>query len=114
MATRGKSARNAGNQYEREVAQEFRDLGFDECVTSRSESKRTDDKGIDLCFTNPFNIQCKRWKSAPAYQDTLKSMPDDCNYNILMHKKPHKGEVVVMEKETFYELIRMLKSENII
>jgi hypothetical protein len=41
-------------------------------------------------------------------------MPEDNNYNIIIHKRPNKGEVVVMDKNSFYELVKMLKVNQII
>ena len=103
-----KSARNKGNQYERDIAEEMRQLGFEKCQTSRYASKALDDAKVDLTETDPFNIQCKAWKAAPSYHKVLDEMPKDVNYNLIFHKKPYKGEVVVMKKEDFYELLQML------
>lgn len=108
------NSRAVGNTYERQLRLEFIALGWDACQTSRYASKETDDKAVDFTNTPPFNIQAKRWKSAPSYHEVLKSMPDDCNYNVIIHKRPHKGEVVVMEKSSFYEIIQMLKKNGII
>lgn len=108
------NARNAGHSYERQLAQEFRELGFVDCVTSRSESRRRDDAGVDLCYTGPVNVQAKRWKSAPSYHAVLKSMPDEPGQmNIIMHKRPNQGEVVVMSKADFYEIVQSLVKERI-
>lgn len=104
MAKRGKSARTAGNQYERDIANEFRSMGWADCVTSRSESKRMDDAGVDLMYTEPFNIQAKRWASNPNYSEVLNSMPQDNNYNVIFHKKPRQGDVVVMPIDHFNEV----------
>jgi hypothetical protein len=102
-----------GHCYERQIRLELIERGFYKCQTSRYASRETDDANVDFVHTEPFNIQCKRWKSAPAYQDVLKSMPDDENYNVIFHKKPNKGEVVVMDKETFYALIEKLKFNQV-
>ena len=44
----GNRNRDKGNNYERKIAQELRDLGFNDVVTSRYASKETDDNKIDL------------------------------------------------------------------
>ncbi len=110
----GKGARNKGNGYERKVMNEFVKLGFDDCKTSRNESRTTDSNGIDLVFTDPFNIQCKARESQFNYLKLLETMPKDNNYNLIIHKKNYSGELVVMNKKDFYEIIGMLKTENII
>ena len=108
------NSRAVGCAYERQIRLELIDLGWADCQTSRFASKMTDDMLVDFVNTKPFNIQAKRWSHAPAYQEVLKAMPQDSNYNVVIHKKPNKGEVVVMSKEDFYELIRMLKVNQII
>ena len=114
MATRGKSARDKGNQYERKIVIECKQLGFEKALTSRNESKTKDDAKVDLCFTDPFNIQCKAVEKLGSYFDILDSMPEDENYNVIFHKKNFKGEIVVLRQEDFYEIIKMLKTEKII
>ena len=100
----GKAARSKGHKYETDLCIELRAY-FPDVVTSRSESKRTDDAGVDFCYTGDFNLQAKAWEAAPSYHKVLKSMPDDGNHNIIFHKRNHKGTVVVMDKETFYKLL---------
>jgi hypothetical protein len=108
------NARTAGHAYERKLAAELRDIGFPDCVTSRSESRRRDDQGVDFCYTGPLNIQAKRWKSAPSYHDTLASMPDEPGQiNAIFHKRPHKGDVVVLSKSDFLEIVETLLRERI-
>lgn len=108
------NSRAVGHTYERQIRKEFIELGYPNCQTSRYASKMMDDQLVDLCGVDPWNVQIKRWIHAPSYQEVLKAMPQDNNYNIIIHKKPNKGEVVVMDKESFYEIIKMLKSEHII
>ena len=108
------NSRAVGCQYERQIRLEWIKLGWDKCETTRFASHSLDAQKVDLTCTNPFNVQCKRWKSAPSYHDVLKSMPQDTNYNIIIHKRPHKGEIVVLSKEDFYEILTMLKENHII
>ena len=58
----GKYCREKGNNYERKIAKELNELGFD-VVTSRSESKNTDNNKVDLIDKSnklPLNIQLKK------------------------------------------------------
>lgn len=106
------NARNAGHQYERDIVKRWQAMGFD-AKTSRYANRERDDAGVDLVGTDPVSIQAKRWKSAPAYHEVLARMPDDGNYNVIYHKRPHKGEVVVMRVEDFEELVGQLVKEGI-
>jgi hypothetical protein len=108
------NSRAVGHAYERELRLQLISLGWDKCQTSRYASREMDDANVDFVHTEPFNIQAKRYSHAPAYQDVLKSMPDNGNYNVVIHKKPNKGEVVVMDKTTFYDLIEKLRFNGII
>lgn len=114
MATRGRSARIKGHKFELDMVCWFKDLGWEECVTSRSESKRLDDKGVDLCYTKPFNVQLKAVENMGSAHNVLAGMPKDSNYNLVFHKKNRKGVVVSMTLEDFKELIEMLTANKII
>lgn len=47
-----KANKRRGNQYEQKIAKELRELGFEGCVTSRSESKSMDDQKVDIIDKN--------------------------------------------------------------
>lgn len=54
----GKTNRNKGNNYERELAKTFRNMGYSYCKTSRQASRLYDDSGFDL-WGLPYLIQAK-------------------------------------------------------
>ena len=116
---RGLGARNKarGNEYECRIAKELRELGFTGVVTARSESKRTDNNKVDLIDTNkqlPFNIQLKRTVNTPQYFKIREESTVDPKSFVLIWNKQEKanvnflsvGEAVIMDKETFYDLIK--------
>lgn len=102
------NARQKGHTYERKIAEEFRQLGYTECLTSRLESKRQDDLGIDLCHTGIWAVQCKAVEKLGSYHDILKAMPKHERINVLFHKRNNKGETVTMSKDDFYIIIKHL------
>lgn len=56
--------RAKGHAFERIIAQDFQELGWD-CMTTRAAKGGNwcaSDNGIDLFGTEPFAIQCKRFK----------------------------------------------------
>lgn len=100
--------RDKGNGYEREIAKEFRDMGF-EAVTSRSESKRLDNAGVDLVTDFPLAPQMKVSVNQPNFHKLL----TETEAEIVFYKKQEKvknrfmsrGEYVVMKKEDFYKIL---------
>lgn len=108
------NGKKKGNAYELVVAAWHKAKGWMGVVSSRSESKRKDDAGVDLCYTDPFNIQAKAWESAPSYHKVLNKMPKDHNINLLFHKRNRQGTIVVMTLEDWDELLDMMILNGII
>jgi len=102
MASRN---RTAGNNYERQVAKELREFGFD-AVTSRSESRNLDARGIDLVSNFPLKPQMK----CSINQPNVHKLLEETEANIIFFKKTEKakkkfvtkGEYIMMKKEDFY------------
>ena len=114
IKNQGARNRRAGHAYELQLIHEHIDLGFVDCVSSRSESKRMDDKGVDLMFTDPFRIQAKNVANSIQYDKTIGRMPKGKGmYNLVFHKRGPK-QYVIMEKKDWYEIVGMLKKERII
>lgn len=109
MATRGKSARAKGNTYELSIKTDHIEIGFKDVFTSRNESKRMDDKGVDLVGL-PYHIQCKAVeKLSPGLHKILSDMPND-RIRAVFHKRNRLGSVVCLTKEDWYKILRHLKS----
>lgn len=113
----GNRNRDKGNNYERKIAQELRDLGFNDVATSRYCSKKTDDNKIDLVFQNKscdLNIQLKKTTNVPQYfkiRSESNSEPE--NFCLIWNKQEKKsknfcsaGELVMIDKQLFYKLIK--------
>lgn len=108
------NSKKKGSAYECEITRELQSRGFPDALTSRYASRKRDDEKVDIVNTDPWNAQCKATKKAPNFHDELDKMPQDGNYNVIFHRRPYKGDIVVMRKETFYEINGMLKTEEII
>lgn len=118
-----KNSRKKGNTYEVKLMNEYKELWYTDCKTSRNESKSTDDMWIDLCFTGMFNIQAKAYASFwgnkilwefKNMQKNTKGHRLESNFNLVHLKIDNKGELVAMPKEDWYEIVRMLKANDII
>jgi len=126
----GRRNRIKGHDAERHYASYLRKFkeAFNKCKTSRQASRLHDDSGIDLCFTDPFNIQVKAGKQrglivskelAKMTEEVGKNFPshypEHSNINILIHRKnPGRGrkrnefdEIVSMTFKDFVKLINM-------
>ena len=57
-AALGKRNKSVGSTAERFYRDQFKNLGYDKCVTSRLGSKLHDNAGVDLIFI-PYNVQVK-------------------------------------------------------
>lgn len=123
--------RSAGNGYERDIVNELKALGFF-TVTSRNESKRMDDKKVDIFSPMdtpddeifPYFCQTKFTSNSPNYKKILDEMPNN-RPGIIIHKKSVSktcadgkvrhyadGEYVILKKEDFYNLIRKSNYDN--
>ena len=113
---RGAAARRKGNAYEVQICKELNEFGFD-CVTSRKESKSTDDNKVDIIDRSkklPVFIQAKKTQTIPQYfKIRSESTVDPSKFVIMWNKQVPKttnvcsaGELVLMPKELFYELIK--------
>ena len=111
--TASKSKRK-GNSFELEVVHKLREIGYEECVSSRSQDKRADANKIDIVDMKgelPVNIQCKYTQNLPNYFDIRDACTDKDKPYCLIWKKAGKngeqsrGTVAVIPIEYFYQLI---------
>lgn len=114
MANRNRSA---GIRAELQIRAELIELGFDKVVTTRSESKRLDDQGVDLIqlpnptIELPVYIQVKKSIQTPS--SDLLEVNLDKPLAVIHQKQVKKGrrfytknEYVFMTKELFYKLLK--------
>lgn len=115
MSTQKINVRKKGLDYERKLVIELRGLFENEEIgTARNLNRFKDSLKCDIVNIPMFNLQAKATESTPSYHSLLKEMPNDTNYNLIFHKRNNRGEVVVLSKEDFYEIIKMLKVNQII
>lgn len=113
----GNRNRTAGIRAELKIAQELRDLGFDHVVSTRSESKNLDDKGVDLIQLRqaqvllPCYLQVKKTVQMPKVSELLSASLE--KPLVIVHIKEEKrgsrfyevGDYVYMDKHFFYKLL---------
>jgi len=112
-----------GSNYELKIARELRELGFPGIVTARSESKSADANKVDLIDTkNQLNlgIQLKRTQNTPNYFKIREESTINNEDFVLIWSREEKkevnicsvGEVVFVDKNFFYKLIKKYYLEN--
>lgn len=103
-----------GSVFELEIAKKLREIGYEGCVSSRSQDKRADANKIDIVDTNnelPVNIQAKYTQNLPNYFDIRDACTDKSKPFCLAWKKAGKngeqsrGTVFIIPADYFYQLI---------
>ena len=104
--------RQKGHSFERQMAAEFRELGFD-CMTKRAarggDWTFTDD-GTDLVGTKPFAVQCKRlanYVSVNAIEEIVKYDLEN-EIPLLLTKANGKPTMAILPWSELKKLIRRL------
>lgn len=113
----GSYARRKGNNYELKIIKELNELyDTDSFVSSRSESKRLDDAGIDIVDSEnilPFYVQCKKTQSTPSVDLIKDCKRQDKQLVIFWNRQLKKeincisgGEFILLTKDLFYKLLK--------
>lgn len=123
----GKRNRRRGHAYEVKIVKELKEITGDESLcTSRSESKRTDDLGIDIVdFNNtlPFYCQMKATQAMPKIKQLDHDVRDKCRaahksekplvifwaaQEMKASKQFITGEYCLMPKELFFSILKCI------
>lgn len=109
----GKKSRTKGHAAEREHLQWMRDL-WEEVLTSRNGSKARDAEGVDFINTDPCNFQSKRCERIGSIYKILKEMPEDSNYNVVLHRRNREEWTATLLLDDLIEIFRLLKGNGAI
>lgn len=110
-----KRSKHKGNNFELEVVNKLKEIGYSGCVSSRSVNKLADNNKIDIIDTNnelPINIQNKYTANTPSYFTIRDLCTDKSKPFVLFWKKATNdgtnspGTVVMCPDWYFYELIK--------
>lgn len=111
--TASKSKRK-GNNFELEIVHKLREIGYEGCVSSRSQDKMADANKIDIIDMNgelPVNIQSKYTQNLPNYFDIRDACTDKSKPFCMIWKKAGKdgedsrGTVAIIPVDYFYQLL---------
>lgn len=111
MASRN---RTAGHNWEREVIQDFKDIGFTNAVSTRYGSKLLDDSGIDIMNVGTFSVQCKNEARKIDYPKVLDHIQAVDTIKVICHKLTKKspkgkfvtqGKYVILSYDSFIKIL---------
>ena len=113
MATRGKSARRKGHQFERDIANEFKALGWSKAKRHQENQAVEALEGRDLDYTEPFLVQTKKHKKYVSIGCIKQIQEIKGMYPLLITKGDNQKTVAVMYWEDLKELLKSCKKEGI-
>ena len=98
----GLRSRRKGHQFERDIANEFKKLGFKD-AKRKLEYQASDCTGVDISNVGNFKIQCKRGKQyAPLSK--IKEIKED-GIHLLITKKDNDAPIVCMYFDDFKKIL---------
>lgn len=107
--TNGKRNRSAGNGWERKLAEIFRNIGFPNIVTTRSESRSRDNQKIDLINRDeathgrfPYDVQAKNVVGHIKYAKVMAEMVNNPRtIPVVIHRQTEKANDRFVVKNDF-------------
>jgi len=88
------NAKAKGNAFELWCIKRMKHI-FPDAVSARWESKRLDDLGVDICYTDSYSFQCKAVEGSMDVFKVLDGMPNGPNMNVVLWKRNRKGVFAV-------------------
>lgn len=115
-STIGKRNKRKGNRFELEVINKLKEIGYIDCVSSRSKDKLADANKIDVISDSlPVLIQCKYSKNTPNYFGIEEACSDKSKpFTIIWKKtgdsgKNSPGTLAMIPFNYFLELLNRLR-----
>lgn len=114
-----KRNRRAGQDWEREIVRDLKELGYKDAVTSRYASKMMDDKGVDILGVGGYAIQCKNLSQNINIPQVMNRI-DTNDTRVILFKKTKKkgnkfyteGKYAIIEWEKLKDILRSGTSGN--
>ena len=99
------NARKKGNAFELAVIAELKTIYGDDIHSTRNTNRKLDGEKVDIQGAElPWNIQCKATENLPQVHKIFDEINRD-KPPVIWWKKNHKRQVVILEAETFLELL---------
>ena len=102
-------SKQKGSSWEYELRDKFKELGYEDCVTSRGESKKMDNAKIDIISDSlPFYCQAKNTANVPSYYKISEACPlKDKPFVVAWKNANEVGKAIAMVPiDFFYKLLK--------
>lgn len=109
------NSRRKGHGAERELVGIFKSI-FPDVKRHLEFQKQEAEAGVDLDNTNPFLIQSKIGKQVPKknYQFLAQIKDKKGQYKLVVCRRDREKWLAIMDFDDFFELVQMLKVNNIL
>ena len=106
------NSRKKGNSFELQVINELKSIYGENVHSTRSMNRVLDSQKVDICGDVPYNIQCKATETVPQVHKIFAEMNQDkpC---LIWWKRNHKPQIVIMEAETFLQILLTLQENSL-
>ena len=110
-----KKSKAKGSQWEYDLVKMFKEIGYEDCITSRGESKNLDNSKIDIVSESlPFYCQAKNLANTPSYFKISDECPlKDKPFVICWKKSDEQNKAIAMVPINFFlKLLKSYKENN--
>ena len=107
-----RKSKNKGNLWEYDLIKMFKEIGYEDCVTSRGENKKLDAAKIDILSESlPFYCQAKNLANTPPYFKISDECPlKDKPFVICWKKSDEHDKAIAMIPIDFF--LKLLEEFN--
>lgn len=105
-----KKSRNKGNQFESEIVEKLKSIGYSDVCRAAGESRSLDSNKIDIYGSTECAFQAKHTQTLPNYYKIRESCTDERPLVILWKKSAEensisKGKLAIVDWDFFFTLL---------
>lgn len=105
-----KKSKNKGSQFESEIVEKLKSIGYNDVCRSASESKHLDNNKIDIYGSTECAFQAKHTQTLPNYYKIRKDCTDKRPLVLLWKKSAEensisKGKLAIVDWDFFFTLL---------
>lgn len=121
MHYRAKKSKTKGRDFEYEIVEKLKEIGYTNVCRSAGESKKLDNNKVDIADPSgelEVAIQAKHYAKFPNYFDIRTQCPDPRDFVLLWKKSAQAGEqskgtVAILDVDFFYKLLKLYHESDL-